>query len=95
MNVKFSGLAFAQLGAILSDLLNKNPVAARRFAARVDEIILRIGEFPDSFQHVDARPDIRRVLLRYSYLMFYRVADAKVEVIAIVHGARENLLDDL
>ncbi len=95
MNVQFSGLAFAQLGAILSDLLNKNPAAARRFAGRVDEVILRIGEFPDSFQHVDARPDIRRVLLRYRYLMFYRVTDARVEVVAIVHGAREKLLEDL
>jgi plasmid stabilization system protein ParE len=95
MNVQFSGFAFAQLGAILSDLLSKDPVAARRFARRVDEVILRIGEFPNSFQHVDAQPDIRRVLLRYRYLMFYRVTDAKIEVVAIVHGARENPLEDL
>jgi plasmid stabilization system protein ParE len=94
MNVRFTGPAFAQLGDILSDLLSKNPPAARRLAERVDEAILRIGQFPESFQEVEARPDVRRILLRYPYLMFYRVTEREVIVVAIAHGARQRPWED-
>jgi plasmid stabilization system protein ParE len=90
MNVRFSGPAFTQLADILSDLVSKNPIAARRFAARVDEVIARIDRFPESCQEIEERPDIRRVPLRYPYLMFYRVVKDEILVVAVAHGAREK-----
>jgi plasmid stabilization system protein ParE len=90
MNVRFSGPAFAQLADILSDLVSKNPIAARRLAARVNEVIARVDRFPGSFQEIEERPDIRRVPLRYPYLMFYRVMKDEILVVAVAHGAREK-----
>jgi plasmid stabilization system protein ParE len=96
MNVEFSGPAFAQLGKILSDLISKNPAAAQRLTARVDHAILRIGQFPEAYQVIEARPGIRRIpLLPYPYLMFYRVMSSEVLVVAVVHGARKEPWDDL
>jgi plasmid stabilization system protein ParE len=50
-----------------------------------------LGQFPNSFQEVAERPGIRRVpLLRYPYLVFYRIFDEEVIVLRVVHGARKE-----
>jgi plasmid stabilization system protein ParE len=96
MNVEFSGPAFAQLGKILSDLISKNPTAAERLAARIDNAVLRIGQFPEAYQLIETRPGIRCIpLLPYPYLMFYRVMSSQILIVAIAHGAREEPWDRL
>ncbi|HEX5509649.1 MAG TPA: type II toxin-antitoxin system RelE/ParE family toxin [Pseudolabrys sp.] len=96
MKVRLVGPAFAQLGVILSDLAVKNPSAAKRFVARVDDVIACVSQFPDAFQEVEDRPGVRRVpLLNYPYLLFYRVVGDEVVVVAIVHGARKEPWENL
>ncbi|HEX3440273.1 MAG TPA: type II toxin-antitoxin system RelE/ParE family toxin [Pseudolabrys sp.] len=91
MNVRFSRLALAELEDILSDLAQKDIGAAERFHARIQQITERLGQFPNSFQEVAERPGIRRVpLLRYPYLVFYRIFDEEVIVLRVVHGARKE-----
>lgn len=96
MKVRYSKLALAQLDAILSDLAGKNPTAAQHFENRVRAVIERIGQFPEGFQEVAERPGVRRVpLVRYPYLIFYKVSDSEVVVLRVVHGARKEPWENL
>jgi plasmid stabilization system protein ParE len=61
MKVRYARLALSELDAILSDLTVKNPTAARRLEARVQQVGERIGRFPRGFQEVAHRPGVRRV----------------------------------
>lgn len=89
MRVRFSKGAVAQLDEILSELNEVNPSAAQRFEQR-------IGRFPGGFQEVEERPGVRRVpLVRYPYLVFYKVFDDEAVVLRIVHGARKEPWEDL
>jgi toxin ParE1/3/4 len=84
------------LDGILSDLAAKNPTAAERFENRVRQICERLGRFPQGFQEVAERPGVRRVpLVRYPYLIFYKVLADEVIVLRVVHGARKEPWESL
>jgi plasmid stabilization system protein ParE len=96
MKVRYSTVALAELDAILSDLAAKDPVAAQRFEFRISQIGERIGQFPLGFQEVAERPGVRRVpLVRYPYLIFYKVIGSEVIVVRVVHGARKEPWENL
>jgi toxin ParE1/3/4 len=96
MKVRYSNLALAELDAILSDLAAKNPTAAQRFEGRISQVSERIGRFPNGFQEVAERPGVRRVpLVRYPYLIFYKVFADEVIVLRVVHGARKEPWENL
>jgi plasmid stabilization system protein ParE len=96
MKVRYSRLALAELDVILSDLASHDPVAAHRFEERIRRIDERIGRFPEGFQEVEERPSIRRVpLVRYPYLVFYKVIEGEVIVLRVVHGARKEPWENL
>ncbi|MEJ2625426.1 MAG: type II toxin-antitoxin system RelE/ParE family toxin [Pseudolabrys sp.] len=96
MRVRFSKRALAQLDEILSGLNQVNPFAAQRFEQRIRSIAQRIGRFPQGFQEVEERPGVRKVpLVRYPYLMFYKVFGDEAVVLRIIHGARKEPWEDL
>jgi plasmid stabilization system protein ParE len=91
MKLRYSRRALAELNAILVDLFSKNPAAARSLRTRVLQIGERIGQFPNGYQEVAERLGVRRVpMVRYPYLIFYKVQDDEVVVLRIVHGARKE-----
>jgi toxin ParE1/3/4 len=96
MKLRYSRRALAELDGILADLASKNPRAAQIFATRIDRIVQRVSQFPEAFQQVAERPGVRRVpLLRYPYLLLYRVIAGEVTVLRIVHGARKEPWENL
>ena len=96
MRVRYSNLALAELDVILSDLGAKNPAAARRFEDRIGQVSERMGRFPHGFQEVAQRPGVRRVpLVRYPYLIFYKIFAGEVIVLRVVHGARKEPWENL
>lgn len=95
MKVRYSSPALAELDAILGELA-VNPIAARRFADRIQQVGERIGRFPQGFQEVAERPGVRRVpLVRHPYLLFYKVFDDEAVVLRIIHGARKQPWENL
>jgi plasmid stabilization system protein ParE len=79
------------LSTILAELAEKDLVAAERFLGRIEHIAARLARHPNAFQEVSERPGVRRVpLLRYPYLMFYRVIADEIIILRIVHGARNE-----
>lgn len=96
MIVKFNDEALRDLEEIGDFISRDNP---RRAATFVDELIDRCGElgdFPQAFPFVSryARRGIRKLAYR-RYLIFYRVIDQRVEIIHVLHGARDysSILD--
>lgn len=56
----------------------------------------RIARFPQGFQEVAERPGVCRVpLVRYPYLIFYKVIAGEVIVLRVVHGARKEPWENL
>lgn len=96
MKLRYSRRALAELDAILADLAGKNPVAARHFGARVFQIGQRVGQFPYGYQEVAERPGVRRIpMVRYPYLIFYKVLSDETVVLRVVHGARKEPWENL
>jgi plasmid stabilization system protein ParE len=94
MKVRFSALALAELDTILADIRAENPRAAERFDERVQRIVERIAQFPESAQELHQRPGVRRVpLVRYPHQIYYAVIDGEVMILRIIHGARRNPWD--
>ncbi|PAQ03668.1 type II toxin-antitoxin system RelE/ParE family toxin [Mesorhizobium mediterraneum] len=66
-----------------------SPLAADRFLDAIAARILQLASFPESGPK---RPDIGaevRALTIGNYLVLYRLAKQRVEVVRFVHGARD------
>ena len=74
-------------------LAQRNPAVALRFADAVDatiEMLLRNPELGERL-HADLTGEIRyRTVLDFkNYLIFYRRVDSVLEVVRVLHGARD------
>ncbi|MFC3322438.1 type II toxin-antitoxin system RelE/ParE family toxin [Mesorhizobium cantuariense] len=70
-------------------IANDSPLAADRFLGAIADRILQLAAFPESGAR---RPDIAteaRALTMGNYLAIYRVTEKHVEIIRVVHGARD------
>lgn len=91
-----SGRRIVRTPAAESDLIDiwiyvasDSPAAADRLLDRIAERIALLGDFPEAGT---ARPDIAedlRMLTAGAYVVLYRIAEARVEIVRVVHGARD------
>lgn len=96
MRVRFSRPALAELNDIFADLAAKSPGAAEHFELRICQISERMARFPHGFQEVAERPGVRRVpLVRYPYVVFYKVFGDEAVVLRVAHGARKEPWENL
>lgn len=74
---------------IWSGIATDSPFAADRILDAIAARILQLASFPESFPQ---RPDIGaevRALTIGNYLVLYRLAEHRVEIVRVVHGARD------
>jgi len=87
--------AFRDLFDICEYIAQDNPDAARRFLVAAEREFSRIAEAPaigSPFQ--SENPKLRSLRSRrvrgfHNYLVFYRFTDTEVEVVRVLHGARD------
>jgi toxin ParE1/3/4 len=87
--VVFSPAAEADLDDIWLNIALENPAAADRLIDAVRERAGQLSEFPELGR---SRPDIAeaaRSLNVGNYLILYRIVTRTVEVVRVVHGARD------
>jgi toxin ParE1/3/4 len=87
--------AEADLTEHILHLLDERPAAAARFVDAIEKAFQRLSEMPE----VGARRTFKSPRLRdirmwpvpgfENYLVFYRVTPERVEVIRVLHGARD------
>ncbi len=89
MKLKFTPSARTQFLEGLDYIRHDNPTAARRFRERVEEVLRRLEEFPDSGRSIPEFPDLpHREVIVTPYRFFYRVVGKTVWVVAVWHGAQ-------
>jgi toxin ParE1/3/4 len=76
-------------------LLDENPAAAARFVDAIEAAFERLSEMPSlGVRRAFRNPRLRGMRMWpvpgfEKYLIFYRVASERVEVIRVLHGARD------
>ncbi|MGE3248096.1 MAG: type II toxin-antitoxin system RelE/ParE family toxin [Beijerinckiaceae bacterium] len=90
MIVILSGAAEADLESIGDTIARDNPLRAVTFVRELRASCEGLGDFPKAYPLVPRfeRHGVRR-RVHGDYLIFYRVGDEAVEVIHILHGARD------
>lgn len=89
MKVRFTSPARAQFLSALTYIRRDNPGGALNFRERVETVLRRLEEFPDSGRVVPEFPELpyREVIIA-PYRFFYRVKGENVWIVAVWHGAQ-------
>jgi plasmid stabilization system protein ParE len=90
MNVLVMPAAEADLLAIGMWIAEDNPVRAETFLRELREACRSIGDTPRAYPVLGRyrRVTVRRRTYR-DYLIFYRIGKEQVEVVHVLHGARD------
>ena len=89
MKVRFTPTARVQFLSALNYIHRDNPLAALKFRQRVETVLRRLEEFPNSGRGVPEFPELpyREVIIS-SYRFFYRVKGKTVWIVGVWHGAQ-------
>jgi toxin ParE1/3/4 len=90
VKVVFTDPAEGDLEAIGDWIAKENPLRAATFVRELRDACLEIGARPMAYQFVEHRRNdgIRRKVYG-NYLIFYRVMREAVEILHVLHGARD------
>jgi len=90
LKVKFARPAVLDLEAIADWIARDNPMRAFSFVEELRKACLDIGRRPRAYPFVEhRRGDGIRRRIHGNYLIFYRVATGAVEILHVLHGARD------
>jgi toxin ParE1/3/4 len=92
VSVAYSRRAVADLRGIAAYYAGSdNPAAGEQVAARIRAVVARVERLPRSGRPVGQRPRVRVTpVLRYPYLVFYKVTGSGVQILHIRHTARQT-----
>jgi toxin ParE1/3/4 len=88
--VRYTRKALEQLDQVLAYIEADNPAASQRVKLRITRSIDQLSRFPYRGRATE-RPDIRLLpVVRYPYLVFYRVEEKaqEVQILRVRHSAR-------
>jgi len=87
--IRHTQRARADLLALWIEIARHNPAAADRVYDRLEARVNVLSEFPEAGA---ARPDIAaeaRMLVESPYLILYRIHLEDVQIVRVLHGARD------
>lgn len=85
----FAPAAAADLEAIVDYIAADNPAAAEALIARLEDLAARLAATPGIGRaRFDLLPNLRSFRLG-RYLLFYRATTGGIEVVRVLHGARD------
>ena len=89
-------LALSDLDDSSAFIARDSPRLAAMFVERIFGAAERLQQFPRSGRLVvEARDEAFREVLVLNHRVIYVILESEVEILAIIHGARELRLDDL
>ena len=89
MQVGFTPGAFADLRAIALHIAEHNPARALSYVDEIEARCRRIAEFPHAGAPRPEWGDGFRIAVHGYYLIVYRVRGAAVQILRVIHGARD------
>lgn len=90
MKVTYSPRALAQIEDIHAYIAERYPRAAAAVVERIEKLCAMLGDYPGCGTPTD-RKEVRVLpVVRYPYLIFYRILDEEneVRILRVRHGAR-------
>jgi toxin ParE1/3/4 len=89
VKVHVTDAASEQIDGIYAHIAADSELYARRVVDKITRKVKNIGVMPKAAGMVPeySRPDIREVFL-YQYRIIYRILEDRVDVLAVVHGAK-------
>jgi toxin ParE1/3/4 len=89
VRIEWSGLALDDVDEIARFISRDSVVYAKAMVSRFFEAVELLKDFPKGGRVVPEREDERyRELIVRPYRVIYRLFDDRVEILAVVHGAR-------
>lgn len=89
MSARYTRTALEEIDEILTYLASRNPSAASAIAARIEQVVAWIAEFPRIGYSIDH--DVRMLPLgRYPFLVFYSIDQDDVVIRNVRHHARSR-----
>jgi toxin ParE1/3/4 len=88
MKVELSPGALDDLNHIADEIAKDYPAAAERFVADIERLATTLRSFPDRGTSLKGWQNTRRLLLG-KYLILYKVGPTMVEIVRILHSARD------
>lgn len=89
MKVRLTPHAEADLEGIGDKIAERNAIRAVTYIRELRELCHRIGEFPHAGPPRPQWGDGVRIALHGRYVIVYRVREEMVQVLRVVHGARD------
>ena len=91
MGIVYAPRALADLQAIEGYISPHNPVAAKRVLAVIKSAIDALEQFPRLGLPIDNENRYRLPIVRFPYIVFYRLTDAEIIILHVRHGARRPI----
>lgn len=89
MRIRRLPTAVVDIDGIWEYVNDRNPAAADRLVNRITDATARLENYPESGpRREDIAPTARSIVVG-SYTVLYRVTEASVEIVRVVHGARD------
>src|SRR5687767_344465 len=85
LKLRIEERAEAEARAAFLWYFERNPRAAERFQAAIEECIQAITEAPERFPEVEPGVQRRLVFHRFPYAVLFRATADEVQVIAVMH----------
>ena len=90
MKVDYSKRATADLRKVSADSRAFGETVAAAVEVRIREVIAQIREHPEGRPRVIERPGVHvAALVRYPYVIFYRILEDRVRILHIRHTSRQ------
>jgi toxin ParE1/3/4 len=90
MKVDYSKRATADLRKVSTDSRAFGEMVAAAVESRLREIVVRISEQPEGAPRVVDRPGVHvAALVRYPFVIFYRILEDRVRILHICHTSRQ------
>ena len=77
------------LREIVAYLARENPIAARRMKDLLAAAITPVAEHPYLFRASERIPGLREVVAHPNYIVLYKVASDRIEVVNVVHARQQ------
>ena len=74
------------LRQIVNHIAHENPPAARRMKIRLEAAVLPLSEHPYLYRQSDRVLGLREIVAHPNYIVLYRVAADRIEVVNVVHA---------
>jgi toxin ParE1/3/4 len=85
MRVRYTPQALADLETICTYIAERSPKGARNVKARIRKSVAALGQFPKVARELEQRPGVYCTpVVRYPYLIFFRLRDGVVEIVHIL-----------